>query len=300
MPDSGSARAVAISVPASIANLGPGLDALALAVNLYVRLRVRRAAGTNQLRFHFVNLELQGENLIERAFLALAGTRRFPALEVDVRTGIPLRSGLGSSAAAVAAGFRLFESQFGPQPMCRLLAAGCALEGHPENVAASLLGGLVVCCQKEDGTVIALPAAWPRALRVVVATPEVQLETRRSRAVLPPAVPLACAVANIQRVALLLAGLRAGDDSVLPEAFRDRLHQPSRAALVPGLERLLAIRHPDLLGVFLSGSGPSVAAVTRRHPEEIAALLSRAFRRAGVGCETRILRAAQNAARPAL
>jgi homoserine kinase len=285
----GKRQPVTITVPASIANLGPGLDTLALAVSLYLRVRVRRAEGNNRLQFRFVNLDLQGENLIERGFRRLAGDREFPSLDLEVETDIPLRSGLGSSASAMAAGFRIYEAVFGPQPVQDLLAAGCELEGHPENVAAALLGGLVACCQRADGSVIALTAAWPRALRIVVSTPEVQLETRRSRQVLPPSVPLASAVSNVQRVAVLLEGLRARKYEVLAEAFRDCLHQPGRCAIVPCLDRLLALRHPDILGVFLSGSGPSLAAVATRNLPAVAALMTNTFRDAGVNCETRVV-----------
>jgi len=285
----GKRRPISISVPASIANLGPGLDTLALAVSLYLRVRVRLAEGSNRLEFRFVNIELQGENLIERGFRRLAGDREFPSLDIEVETDIPLRSGLGSSSAAVAAGFRIFEAVFGPQPPESLLAAGCELEGHPENVAAALLGGLVACCQRDDGSVIALTAPWPRALRIVVATPEVQLETRRSRAVLPASVALKSAVSNVQRVAVLLEALRARNYAVLAEAFRDCLHQPSRRAIVPCLDELLEIRHPDVLGVFLSGSGPSLAAVATRNLGKVAELLADTFRAAGVNCQTRIV-----------
>jgi len=283
-------RPFALRVPASIANLGPGLDTLALAVSLYLRVRVRPAEGANCLQFRFVNLELRGENLIERGFRRLAGEREFPSLEIEVESGIPLCSGLGSSSAALAAGFRIFEAVFGPQPMEDLLAAGCELEGHPENVAAALLGGLVVCCQRPDGSVIALPADWPRALRIVVATPEAHLETRRSRQVLPASVPLASAVSNVQRVAVLLEALRTRKYAVLAEAFHDCLHQPSRRAIVPCLDQLLALRHPDILGVFLSGSGPSLAAAATRHLPAVAALMTRTFCDAGVHCQTRIVR----------
>jgi homoserine kinase len=286
----GRSRSVTIAVPASIANLGPGLDTLALAVTLHLRVRVLRAEGVGCLRFHFGELELAGENLIERGFRRLAGGREFPSLDIEVATEIPLRSGLGSSSAALVAGFRIFELVFGPQPAQTLLAAGCELEGHPENVAAALLGGLVACCQRPDGSVIALPAEWPRALRIVVATPETQLETRRSRQVLPATVPLSSAVSNVQRVAVLLEALRTRNYGVLAEAFRDCLHQPSRCAIVPGLDGLLALRHPDVLGVFLSGSGPSLAAVATRNLPAVAELLSGTFRDAGVNCQTRIVR----------
>jgi homoserine kinase len=292
MAKPGKRQPITISVPASIANLGPGLDTLALAVSLYLRVRVRRAEGTNRLQFRFVNLELQGENLIERGFLRLAGDREFPSLDIEVETDIPLRSGLGSSAAAMAAGFRIYEAVFGPQPEQLLLAAGCELEGHPENVAAALLGGLVACCQRADGSVIALRSKWPRALRIVVATPESQLETRRSRAVLPASVPLKSAIGNVQRVAVLLEALRTRNYDVLAEAFHDCLHQPSRRAIVPCLDQLLELRHPDVLGVFLSGSGPSLAAVAVRNLSGVAELMTSTFRDAGVNCQTRIVTAA--------
>ena len=285
----GKRQPLTISVPASIANLGPGLDTLALAVSLYLRVRVRRAEGVNSLRFRFVNMELRGENLIERGFRRLAGDREFPSLDIEVETEIPLRSGLGSSSSAMVAGFRIFEAVFGAQPEQLLLAAGCELEGHPENVAAALLGGLVACCQRADGSVIALTAAWPRALKIVVATPESQLETRRSRAVLPASVPLSSAVSNVQRVAVLLEALRRRRYDVLAEAFRDCLHQPSRCAIVPCLDQLLALRHRDVLGVFLSGSGPSLAAVATRNLPAVAELMTETFREAGVTCQTRIV-----------
>ena len=283
-------RPVNITVPASIANLGPGLDTLALAVTLYLRVRVRRGEGINQLNFNFGELQLTGENLIEKAFRRLAGDREFPSLDIDVETDIPLRSGLGSSSAALAAGFRIFETVFGRQPAEHLLTVGCELEGHPENVAAALLGGLVACCQRPDGSVIALTADWPSALRIVVATPESELETKKSRQVLPQSVPLASAVSNVQRVAILLEALRARNYGLLAEAFHDCLHQPSRCAIVPGLDRLLALRHPDVLGVFLSGSGPSLAAVATRNFSQVAELLTGAFREAGVNCRTRLVK----------
>ena len=148
----------------------------------------------------------------------------------------------------------------------------------------------MACCQRPDGSVIALKAKWPRELRIVVATPEVELETRKSRQVLPQSVPLANAVSNVQRVAVLLEALRARKYGVLAEAFRDCLHQPSRRGIVPGLDRLLGLSHRDVLGVFLSGSGPSLAAVATRNLPAVEALIAGTLREAGVKCQTRVLR----------
>ncbi len=144
---------IEITVPASVANLGPGFDVLAVAVQLYLRLRVRPAHGENKIDFRFVGQQLRGENYIERAFrfLARQRTSAFPSIAVDVHCDIPICSGLGSSAAATVAGLRLYEAIMEPMQPRDLLNAAVALEGHPDNVAAALLGGLTASCQLPDG-----------------------------------------------------------------------------------------------------------------------------------------------------
>ncbi len=275
-----------ICVPASIANLGPGFDTLAVAVQLYLRLRATRAPGQNELRFRFVNARIDGENYIERAFFFLARQRGadFPSLDVEVHTDIPATSGLGSSAAATVAGLRLYEAIAGPLPEPGLLNAACALEHHPDNVAAALLGGLTISCQLPDRSVTAVRMKWPPQLQFVVLTPRIALPTRESRSVLPERVALSDAIFNLQRVALLLRSLQSTDFSLLREALCDRLHQPSRQQLVPGLERALALEHPDLLGVCLSGAGPSIVALATQNFEEISQLLGESFRETGLDC----------------
>ena len=116
-------------------------------------------------------------------------------------------SGLGSSAAATIAGFRLYEAMYGKQSNERLLTAAAQLEGHGDNAAAALLGGLAVCCQRQDGSVSAFSLPWPESLRLVVLTPAVSLSTETSRRVLPESVTLKDAVSNMQRVLLLLHSL---------------------------------------------------------------------------------------------
>ena len=287
-----------IQVPGSIANLGPGFDTLAVAVQLYLRLSVTVTSGRNKLEFEFLNGKLDGENYIERAFRFLAQQQQgdsFPSLLVEVESEIPTKAGLGSSAAATVAGLRLYEAIAGPQPEQGLLNAASALENHPDNVAAALLGGLVISCQLPDRSVFAVRMSWPEELALIVLTPHLSLPTETSRKVLPEHVSREDAVFNLQRVALLLEALHTGDFSLLREALRDRLHQPFRQKLVPGLEQILALEHPDLLGICLSGAGPSIVALARSNFTALEALLTEAFRPTALASTVRRLYAHQDA-----
>ena len=281
-----------IRVPASIANLGPGFDTLAIAVQLYLQLFVKVVSGDNKLEFEFINCELDGENYIERAFRFLARQRSepSPSLHVRVESAIPLSSGLGSSAAATVAGLRLYESIAGPLSRQELLNAACALERHPDNVAAALLGELTISCQLPDRSVLAVRVPWPESVRFVVLTPELALSTRDARELLPPRVSREDAIFNLQHMALLLHALHRGDFSLLREALQDRLHQPFRQKLVPGLECALELEHPDMLGVCLSGAGPSIVVLAQQNFETIENLLAETFRSTGVPFRIRTLR----------
>jgi homoserine kinase len=130
---------------------------------------------------------------------------------------------------------------------------------------------------------------WPRAWRVVVATPDMPLSTSASRRALPKRIPLEDAVFNFQRVALMLAAVRDRDPDALSEAIRDRSHQPYRQSLVPELRRALDLQHPDLLGVCLGGAGPSVVAIARGHAPDVARVLRALYRRGRVPCTVRVL-----------
>jgi homoserine kinase len=287
-----------IAVPASVANLGPGLDTLAVALELYLHVRARTlpGGGRNELRFNFVGCELDGQNFIERAFrfMAVRDGIDFPSLSVEVRSEVPSRSGLGSSAAATVAGLRLYDALFGPFATQELLNVASELEGHPDNAAAALLGGLTSSCELEDGSVIALSMPWPEAIRFVVLTPDLGLDTASSRRALPKRLGREEVVFNLQRVALLFQALQSREYSLLREALRDRCHQPFRLLLVPGLEQILELEHPDLLGVCLAGAGPSILALAEKNADAVRELLARTYRPLGIPFTVRTLRAYQN------
>lgn len=285
-----------IHVPGSIANLGPGFDTLAVAVNLYLSLEVARRSGMDEVTFDFVGCDPMGDNLIHDAFNHLRHeyARPLPSLHVIVRSQIPPRSGLGSSAAATVAGLRMFELasgvSLGPTP---LLAVAAALEGHADNVAAAMLGGLTVSCQADDGTVTAVSLPWPDSVRLLVLTPDYALTTSRAREVLPTHVPFRDAVSNMQRLALLLCSLESEQPQSLREAMIDRLHQPYRKDLVPGLGAMLDLKHPELLGVCLSGAGPSLLALTLGESDEVRELIEETYRATGHPFRTRYLKGEQ-------
>lgn len=286
-----------IAIPASAANLGPGFDSIAVALQLYLRVRVAEVydGSVNGLEFSFCGAELTGENYIERAFRALAEAEQleFPSLAIEVRTDIPMRGGLGSSAAATVAGLRLFERLAGPREDRDLLRLATELDVHADNVAAALLGGLAISCVAEDGRVFASSVAWPPSIGFVVASPAVHLATPDARRVLPDSYSRADAVYNLQRALLLVHAIEHGELAVVPEALRDRWHQPYRAALVPGLTEALALEHPSLLGVCLSGSGPSVLALCTGDFGVIADQLTAVYAHLHVPCAVRAVAAHQ-------
>ncbi len=283
-----------VVVPASIANLGAGFDALAVAVQLYLRVTVRHVHETarNQLRSQFGSVQLEGDDYVARSVRVLAAREAldFPALDLEIRSDIPMQAGLGSSAAATVAGLIVYDALAGAAER-DLIAEGTTLEGHPDNIVAALLGGLASGCVCEDGRVLAASTPWPERLRFVAATPETRVKTPEARRVLPEHLTRGDATFNLQRVALLLQAVHGERFDLLGEALRDRWHQQYRASLVPGLAEALALEHPDLVGVCLSGSGPTVVALCAADTSGVEAALAQIYSRLGVPCRIRVLTA---------
>lgn len=240
-------------VPASSANLGPGFDCLAAALSLELELRVEEA-GAFSVSSDLAHLPLDRSNLCVRAFEAL-----HPAdgLAFSIRSEIPVAAGLGSSAAAIVAGLMAAGRLFAPD--APLLAHAVALEGHPDNVAAALLGGFVIYA---DATAVRLEP--PEGLGGVLATPPNPVPTALARAALPDEVPIGDAVHNAAHVALLAVGLARGELELAARGLSDRIHQPRREALYAGsMDLVRRARDLGALGATISGAGPSVLFWTR-------------------------------------
>lgn len=283
-----------IVVSGSISNLGPGFDALSVAVDVYLRVRIAAIdEGPGPLVIEG-QVPASGENRIATGFdRARARFGDVPrGARIHVTSDIPMKAGLGSSSAATVAGLQLYERLTSPRDPDVVMQIATEIEGHPDNAAAALLGGLTLSCQREDGRVLTSAWAWPPDLPFVVATPEAELETAFARKVLAPELPRADAIFNLQRALLLVRALDSGRYDHLHEALRDRWHQPARAGYVPGLAQALAIDHPSVLGVCLSGAGPSIAVIAAPGRQEDAAReLQRVYDALGIPCTIRQLSA---------
>jgi homoserine kinase len=209
-------------------------------------------------------------------------------VELAINNDIPLGKGLGSSAAALTAGVviadRLLGLGWNPS---RILDEAARLEGHPDNVAASVLGSIVASGVEAEGSTRAIRLEMPPQFDLAVVVPDFVVPTWESRAVLPDCYSRADAVHNVQRMALLVAALATGDPSAFPAALDDRLHQPFRARLVPGLAEILQLRKPGLLGCTLSGAGPSVLVFFERGADTVCEFVRSIF--AANGCETEVI-----------
>jgi homoserine kinase len=261
-----------VMVPCSTSNLGPGFDSLGIALS-GPDLMVRVFPGGDRLRIAKLSgegadgLPLDSTNrVIQAAHRTAAESGKDPgslAAELSIHSSIPLKRGLGSSAAAAVAGsliaYQLLEGQIGRDTVLR---TAVEMEGHPDNVVPSLRGGAQVSMVAADGRVVCCAIPIKRSLKAALYIPDQQLATSAARAVLPHEVPFEDAVFNLSRAALIVAALAQGEVELLADAMEDRLHQPARAGLLPWLPGLLAAaRDGGALGAALSGAGTTVCAL---------------------------------------
>ncbi len=287
---------VTIKVPASTTNLGPGFDCLGLALKLYNTVEMERTEekditikisgeGEKELPRDELNIILSAIKLVfDKAGEKLCGLR------IRQVNQIPIGRGLGSSAAARLAGImaanELLKANLSEGEILRLAAE---LEGHPDNVAASLFGGLVIV-GREGKDFRWLRLEVPENLKVVVAIPEKRLSTQRARDILPEKISLSDAVFNLSRVAMLVSSLISGRWQYLAVSTQDRLHQPYRSSLVPGMEEVFeAALKEGARGAFLSGAGSTVAALADENEKRIGKAMQEAFLKKGLKSRVKVL-----------
>ncbi|HUC00470.1 MAG TPA: homoserine kinase [Solirubrobacterales bacterium] len=251
-----TARRRLVRVPASSANLGPGYDAMAAAVALHLDLEVEET-GEFSLEPGGLEVSTGRDNLIVQAFESLHSA---DGISFRLRSEIPLARGLGSSAAAIVAGLfaadHLFELALSREEM---LFKASAIEGHPDNVAAAIYGGFVVCGSGEGGAPVAARFDPPDGLEGIVVIPPEEVPTKLAREAIPAEVPLGDAVANVAAAAQLVLGLRSADLDLVARGLSDHLHQPRRRHLYPrSMEIVDSARELGALGATISGAGPTV------------------------------------------
>jgi homoserine kinase len=280
-----------VRIPASSANLGPGFDALGLALAIYLTCQFERA-GQLSIRASgrdAARISTGDDNLIWQTALAVAkdvgGT--LPPIALQIENDIPIGKGLGSSAAALTAGVVIADYLLGLHWKAhRILNEAAQIEGHPDNVAACVLGSIVAAAIDAGGVARAVRLELPASYGVAVVVPDFAVPTAQARAVLPDCYSREDTLFNVQRSALLTAALATGTTTAFPAAFEDRLHQPYRYSLVPGLEEMVRLRAPGLLGCALSGAGPSILVFYERGSEEVCDLVRQIFAAHGHQSET--------------
>ncbi len=277
-------------VPASSANLGPGFDALGLALGIYLDCRFRPSPVLSIGAFGRDAAEIStgGDNLIWHTAAQVARDHGecLPSIQLHIDNGIPLGKGLGSSAAALVTGVVIANQLLGLQWKApRILDEAARIEGHPDNVAACVLGSIVATALDSGNVARAVRLEMHPSYQVAVIVPDFVLPTSHARSVLPETYSKSDTIFNVQRASLLIAALTTGTTSAFPAALEDRMHQPYRCRLVPGLEQILHLRAPGLLGCALSGAGPSVLVFHETGSEDVCELVRQIFRHHGHNSE---------------
>jgi homoserine kinase len=283
---------VRVAVPASVANLGPGFDILAMALQLQNDIRAEQRPGPLTIDSGpDVPAELSDpeRNLVTIAYTASCAALEVPAAGVHFTcvNRIPIGRGMGSSAAAALAGVLVATALHqAPWDEDDVLERVAELEGHRDNAAAALLGGLAICAPGAPAAQLAVSDD----LRAVLFIPDLPFTTTLSRQVVPATFSRADAIFNASRCALLVRALAVGDHAALRVAMQDRWHQDARFALMPGAREIVAAANDaGASGAALAGAGPSVVALTPLDPEPVAASMAAAAASAGVGGRTMVL-----------
>lgn len=268
---------VAIQVPATMANLGCGFDCLGLALPIYNTVIVEETVmpGTgveiniidekNQEKV--VNIPTDKNNIVYKAIeLLYSYIGQAPdEMKITIKTQIPVARGLGSSASVIVGGLMAANELLQkPADTAVLLSIATEIEGHPDNITPAIVGGVTLSSWEEDGSVVYRKLPWHDDWKITVCIPDYELATEISRSVLPKEVSIKDAAYNLRKSAMFVEALHTHDGELLKMALKDKLHQPYRTKLVPGLSQIMEnLRHTQgVLGCFLSGAGPAIGVIS--------------------------------------
>ena len=291
---------VVVDVPATTANLGPGFDCLGAALDLNNRFAMRRIEGGGE-RFELIIEGTEGshlrggpENLVYRAAQRVwkAAGLEPVALEARVRLAVPPARGLGSSATAIVAGLMGANALVGePLSKEKLLELAIDIEGHPDNVVPSLLGGLCMTAKAASKRWRVVRCEWTPSVKAVVAIPSIRLSTNEARRAMPKAIPVGDAVVNLGALTLLLQGLRTGNGDLISDGMHDRLHEPYRWRLIKGGDQVKqAAMDAGAWGCAISGAGPSILALCEEDKgPAVSRAMVKAWEAAGVASRAPVL-----------
>jgi homoserine kinase len=268
---------VSVKVPATTANLGPGFDCFGLALPFYNTVTIEELVYptegievnvfSDNLDISDFHIPTDETNIVYKAIELLYNyVGQVPqALRINIQTEIPIAKGLGSSASVIIGGIMAANELLGnPADEAAILSIATEVEGHPDNVSPAMMGGFVLSSAEDDGSIVYRKIKWPDEWNLTICIPDYELSTSISRSVLPQKIDMKDAAFNARRCAMFIEAIHTNDAELMKLALQDKLHQPFRTKLVPGLDEIIQnLKHVDsVLGTVLSGAGPSMLVIS--------------------------------------
>ena len=306
---------VSVKVPATTANIGPGFDCLGMALPIYNTVTIEETVlpGTgveiNVIaesdavdQMSLEHIPMDENSIIYKAVELLYNLiGQTPSeLRINVHSNIPVARGLGSSSSVIVGALIAANELLGrPADEVALLSIACEIEGHPDNITPAIVGGLVISSQEDDGSVVYRKLDWPDEWAITVCVPDFELSTDIARSVLPKEVPMKDAIFNAQRLAMFVQAVHTKDSALMKLALRDRLHQPYRMKLVPGLDKIIDnLKHFDnVLGCVLSGAGSSILIISEKNDiDRIRTVVKDTWTDQNIKCDIKTLSVENNGA----
>ena len=299
---------VSVKVPATSANIGPGFDCMGLALPIYNTVTIEETVlpGTG-VEINVIadsdtidptsleHIPLDENSIIYKAVELLYNSiGQTPSeLKITVHSSIPVTRGLGSSSSVIVGALLAANELLGrPADEAALLSIATEIEGHPDNVAPAILGGLIIAAQEDDGSVTYRKLEWPEEWALTVCIPDFELATEIARSVLPKEVPMKDAIFNAQRLAMVLHAVNTKDAELMKTGLKDRLHQPYRMKLIPGLDKIMEnLKHfENVLCCVISGAGSTILVISKKNDlDKVRNVIKETWANQNIKCDIRTL-----------